>query len=177
MRDFCRYIVKAMGWGILSIGNLLPVSSYAFQIGKKVREFGARLYLKQCGKNVNIEKGASFSSRCTIGNNSGIGIKAQIGVCHIGDNVMMAPDVVILSQNHMFDRTDIPMNRQGVSEEKPVFIGNDVWIGQRVIILPGVHVGDGAIIGAGSVVTHDVNSYDIVAGNPARVIKKRKVNG
>ena len=55
-----------------------------------------------------------------------------------------------------------------------IVIGNDVWIGGRVIILPGVKIGDGAIIGAGSVVTKDVSEYDVVAGNPARVIKNRK---
>ena len=55
-----------------------------------------------------------------------------------------------------------------------IVIGNDVWIGGRVIILPGVKIGEGAIIGAGSVVTKDVSEYDVVAGNPARVIKNRK---
>ena len=53
-------------------------------------------------------------------------------------------------------------------------IGNDVWIGQRVIILPGVRIGDGVIIGAGAVVTKDVPDYAVVAGNPARIIKYRK---
>ena len=52
-------------------------------------------------------------------------------------------------------------------------IGNDVWIGQNAVILPGVHIGDGAIIGASSVVGHDVPPYTIVAGNPARVLRKR----
>ena len=52
-------------------------------------------------------------------------------------------------------------------------IGNDVWIGQNATILPGVHIGDGAIIGASSVVGHDVDPYTIVVGNPARVIRKR----
>ena len=52
-------------------------------------------------------------------------------------------------------------------------IGNDVWIGQNAVILPGVHIGDGAIIGANSVVGHDVPPYTIVAGNPARVLRKR----
>ena len=66
------------------------------------------------------------------------------------------------------------MCKQGSTEERPVVIGNDVWIGGRVIILPGVKIGDGAIVGAGSVVTRDVSEYDIVAGNPARVIKNRK---
>ena len=52
-------------------------------------------------------------------------------------------------------------------------IGNDVWIGQNALILPGVHIGDGAIIGANSVVGSDVDSYTIVAGNPAKVLRRR----
>ena len=58
-------------------------------------------------------------------------------------------------------------------EEKPVYIGDDVWIGDRVIILPGVHVGDGCVIAAGSVVTKDVPRYTVVGGVPAKVIRER----
>ena len=57
---------------------------------------------------------------------------------------------------------------------KPVVIGDDVWIGQRVVILPGIKIGSHSIIGAGSVVTKDVDKYSVVAGNPARLIKQRK---
>ncbi len=66
------------------------------------------------------------------------------------------------------------MRGQGFSEEKAVVIGDDVWIGGRVIILPGVHVGSHSIIGAGAVVTKDVPEWAIVAGNPAIVKKYRK---
>jgi maltose O-acetyltransferase len=66
------------------------------------------------------------------------------------------------------------MMEQGFEEERPVRIGNDVWIGDRVIILPGVTIGDGCIIGAGSIVTHDTPPYSISAGNPARVIRYRR---
>ena len=164
---------KILGGAILLFGRNLPSSQSKLKIGKCIRLFGTRLFLTQCGRNVNIERNAIFSSRCTIGNNSGIGINARLGVVHIGDNVMMAPDCIALTQNHQFERVDIPMNCQGVQDEKPIYIGNDVWIGQRVIILPGIHIGNGAIIGAGSVVTKDVKDYDIVAGNPAKVIRNR----
>ena len=85
----------------------------------------------------------------------------------------MGTDVTIITRNHRFDRTDIPMMEQGFEEERPVYIGNDVWIGDRVLILPGVHIGDGSIIAAGAVVTKDVPLYSIAAGVPARKIRDR----
>jgi maltose O-acetyltransferase len=108
-----------------------------------------------------------------IGNNSGIGDNAWLGAVKIGDNVMMAPNVTILSRNHVFEDKLIPMSKQGVTEDNPVIISDDVWIGTRAIILPGVTIGKGSIIGAGAVVTKNVPEYTIVAGNPARVIKQR----
>ena len=124
---------------------------------------------------MNIEHGAVFSAKASLGDYSGIGINARInGECKIGTHVMMGTDVVIITRNHAFDRTDIPMMEQGFENERPVEIGNDVWIGDRVIILPGVTVGDGSILAAGAVVTHDVPAYAVVAGVPAKIIKMRK---
>lgn len=124
---------------------------------------------------MNIEQGAIFSARVSFGDYSGNGFDAWInGTCTIGHHVMMGKDVVILTRNHAFDRTDIPMMEQGFEEERPVEIGNDVWIGDRVIILPGVNVGDVGILAAGAIVTHDVPPYAIVAGVPAKIIKMRK---
>ena len=82
-------------------------------------------------------------------------------------------DVIIQSTNHLFDSRLTPMRLQGKTEDDPIVIGDDVWIGARAIILPGVHIGRGAIVSAGAVVTDDVPEYAIVAGNPARVIKQR----
>ena len=130
--------------------------------------------LADCGAEVNIEKDAIFSQKVTLGDFSGIGINAKIyGECHIGAFVMMGTDVTVITRNHRFDRIDIPMMRQGFEEEKPVYIGDDVWIGDRVIILPGVHIGNGCIIAAGSVVTKDVAPYTVVGGVPAHFIKER----
>lgn len=86
---------------------------------------------------------------------------------------MMAPDVIIIGENHQFSRLDVPMRLQGYQEYPPVYIDDDVWIGARVIILPGITIGKGSILGAGSVVTKDVPPFSIVAGNPARIIRNR----
>ena len=66
-----------------------------------------------------------------------------------------------------------PPSKEDLPLKGDTVIGNDVWIGQNAVILPGVHIGDGAIIGANSVVGSNVDPYTIVAGNPARVIRKR----
>ena len=154
----------------------LPESFFWINIGqKRIRAFCGKLILAKCGKYVNIEKGAQFPSAVELGDYSGIGIRAQInGKAVIGKNVMMGPDVCMYARNHAFDRTDIPMNQQGFTPEKPIVIEDDVWIGARVIILPGVHIGTGAVVGAGAVVTKDVPDYAVVGGNPARILKMRK---
>ena len=86
----------------------------------------------------------------------------------------MGPEVIVYTTGHKFDRTDIPMMEQGSTEERPVSIGNDVWIGRRVMIMPGVTIGDGCVIGAGAVVTKDIPPYNVAGGVPARVLKSRE---
>lgn len=81
---------------------------------------------------------------------------------------------MIFHGDHEMSRRDIPMRLQGDSVSKPVVIGDDVWIGARSIILKGVHIGKGAVIAAGAVVTKDVPEYAIVGGVPAKVIKYRE---
>lgn len=156
----------------------LPPSFSGIQLGQKaLRGFCGKLMLKSCGRHVNIEQGAVFSAKASLGDYSGIGVNARInGMCTIGRQVMMGTDVVILTRNHAFARTDIPMMEQGFEEERPVVIGDDVWIGDRVIILPGVTVGKGCILAAGAVVTHDVPDYAVVGGVPARILKMRNVS-
>lgn len=156
----------------------LPGSDTLYSFGSKgIRRAVCKGIFKNAGQNINIEHGAFFGSGrdIEIGNNSGLGLNCRVsGPLVLGNNVMMGPDVIIYTQSHNFSRTDVPMNTQGDAPKEDVSIGNDVWIGARVIILPGVKVGDGAILAAGAIVTKDVEPYTIVGGNPAKVIKSRK---
>lgn len=86
----------------------------------------------------------------------------------IGDHVMLGPGVHIYTPCHPLQRDD---RKSGAEYAKPVVIGNDVWIGGRAVICPGVTIGDGAVVGAGAVVTKDVPKDCVVAGNPAVVIR------
>lgn len=153
----------------------LPVSySRGGKMARRLRAWTSSKFIKRCGCNVNIERGAVITSLTSIGDNSGIGINARIhGEVSIGNNVMMGPECIIYTSNHAFSRTDIPMCQQGSDPQRPVTIGNDVWIGGRVIILPGVTINDGVVIGAGAVVTKDVPPYAIVGGNPAKILRFR----
>ena len=119
--------------------------------------------------------GGPIGEGLKVGNNSNIGPYCYIGCSgyiEIGNNVMMGPRVSIYAENHIFNRTDIPMKEQGVALEF-VRIEDDCWIASHSVILPGVTVGRGSIVSAGSVVTKDVPPFSIVGGSPAKVIRTR----
>lgn len=152
----------------------LPIS-YHFKFAKTWRRVFGRKILKYCGKNVNIERNAYFNEHVSLGDNSDLGVNCEaLGPVTIGCDVMMGPDVVIYTRNHKHDNLDIPMNQQGFEEYRPVVISDDCWIGKRVFIMPGVTIGKGTIIGAGSVVTKSFPEYSVLGGVPAKLIKSRK---
>lgn len=160
-----------------TLGNLFSsdIPIIGRMIGRPIRNFCAYLILSKCGKNITIEDHSIFSSRIELGNNSGIGKNCFIqGKTIIGNDVMMSPGVKIYSINHNFSDLNNPMNKQGSQKEKPIYIGNDVWIGCNVILLPGVKIGNGVILGTGSVVRKNIPDYAIVYGNPAEIIDFRR---
>jgi maltose O-acetyltransferase len=158
------------------IARHLPGNYTPYSLGsKKIRAFICKPLFKRFGENVDIGPEVEFLNvrKCEMGDHSGIGAHCSIGTVIIGNYVMMGTHCLILSRNHRFDDVKVPMCQQGFQEDKPVFIEDDVWIGSSVIILPGVRVGRGSIIGAGAVVTENIEPYTIVGGNPARVIGRR----
>jgi len=109
-----------------------------------------------------------IGSNCVIG--PGCVITGQGGVT-IGDDVIIGPRVLILPVDHNYERDDAPIREQGL-RPLPILIENNVWIGGGATILGGATIRSGAVVGAGSVVKEDVPSRCVVAGNPAKVIRR-----
>lgn len=133
------------------IGKLLPESTTVLpplyiDYGKPVSS-GKRCFIQQC---------------CTFFGRGGI---------TIGDDVFIGPKVNLITINH-----DVNPENRSATYGRPIVIEDKVWIGINATVLPGVRIGYGAIIGAGSVVTKDVPPMTIVAGNPARIIRKIETN-
>ncbi len=115
-----------------------------------------------CDYGVNIKVGKNFFANyhCVILDNGGI---------TIGDNVMFAPNVSLYTVGHPLDAD---LRNEGWEQTKPITIGDNVWIGGNVVILPGVTIGDNVVVGAGAVVAKDLPSNVLALGNPCRVVRE-----
>lgn len=124
--------------------------------------------LKVNGKSI-------FTSKTYLGNNvhfNGIHISG-CGEVHIGDNFHSGRECLVITQNHNYEGDKIPYDH--TYKCKDVHIKDNVWIGDRVIILGGVSIGEGAIIQAGSVVVCDIPEYSIAGGHPAKPFAQRDI--
>lgn len=113
------------------------------------------------GFNLHLGRGVFLNFNCVV---------LDVAPVHIGDGTQIGPGVQILAADHPRDPA---LRAQGLEFGRPVRIGRNVWIGAGALILPGVTVGDDALVGAGSVVTRDVPPGATVVGNPARVVVAR----
>lgn len=123
----------------------------------------------RCGKNIYLGKNSHINQFCCIWASKNTKII-------LGDDLLMGPGVKMFSSNHNTKDVSLPMNVQPWVE-RDIVIGNDVWIGSNSVILAGVKIGDGTVIGAGSVVTKDIPAFVVAGGVPARTIKPRKTDG
>jgi len=110
-----------------------------------------------------VEERAYIGHHCLLYGHGGI---------RVGRDALLANNVQLICGNHTFARRDIPIRDQP-SEEKPIVVGDDVWLGASAIVLGGVTIGQGAVVGAGAVVTGDLPPYSIARGVPARVVGER----
>ena len=148
-------------------------SKIPFSIGEKMRFYFYKKTLKKVGENVNFSYGVIFSHRdISIGDNVRFGPYNTIGLVDFGNNILIGQYVHFLSgkNQHNYERKDIPINQQGGKQEK-ITIENDIWIGTGSIIMSTIS--HGSIVAAGSIVVNTFGEYNIIGGNPAKVIKKR----
>ncbi|MCH5162142.1 MAG: sugar O-acetyltransferase [Clostridiales bacterium] len=114
-------------------------------------------FYTDCGKNITVGKNVFINEGCCFQDQGGI---------TIGDNCLIGQQVVIATLNH-----DLCPDKRANMQPAPVLIGKNVWVGAHATILPGVTIGDNAVVAAGAVVTKDVPANTVVAGVPAKVIK------
>lgn len=115
-----------------------------------------------CDYGFNIEIGDNFYANHNL-------VILDAAKVSFGDNVFIAPNCAFYTAGHP---VDVNKRNTGLEYAKPITIGNNVWIGGNVVVLPGVNIGDNTTIGAGSVVTKDIPADVIAVGNPCRIIKK-----
>lgn len=120
-------------------------------------------------RNIVLGKGVRIGADCRLWAGHGL------GRIIVGDDVLFGPDVLVTAASYRYNDGQ-PVTRQ-MMDEADVVIGDDVWFGTRVVVLPGVRIGDGAIVAAGAIVKDHVPPMAIVAGQPARVVGTRKLPG
>lgn len=177
--------------GLLFIGRRVQIAhAYQLRCGKNLI-LEDQVYINalsatgiQIGDNVSIARDsilictgviAQRGQGITIGHGTGINARAYLGGqggIQIGNDVIFGPDVKIFSENHNYADPDQTIKAQGVSR-KGVSIGDNCWLGSGVTVLDGVHIGNGCVIAAGSVVSRSIPENSIAAGIPAKVIKNR----
>ena len=153
--------LKKAGENLKIAENVKILQPELVSIGDNV-EFYYGVYIQPCGKEVAIGSGTHFAPYGVL-----------YGPLEVGENCAIAAHVVLASVQHTHTDVDTPFVKQPVDQRK-ITIQDNVWIGANAVITPGITIGTGSIIGAGAVVTKDVEPYSVMGGVPARLIRKRK---
>ena len=176
-------------------------SSIPTEIGIRLRAVAYRPLFKKCGRNLRVDSGVTIlgfrnislgdnisimknsyiyahdGGELTIGDNFTLNTNSQLGASFgkiiIGSDCAIAPNCLLRASNHKFDNPDIPFRKQGHTYGE-IILEDDIWIASNSVITADTVIGRSSIIGAGSVVTKDIEPYSIVGGVPAKLIRKRK---
>lgn len=153
------------------------VKNMPYNIGKKLRKITAGPLFCQVGKNFSVGMGANFGdgSRIELSEYANLGPQFSLtgfGKVRFGEHIMMGYECMFITSNHKA----FPGGGYDGIENKDITIGSHVWFGHRVIVLPGITIGNHAIIGAGAVVSSNIPDYGVAVGNPAKVVKTRKID-
>jgi acetyltransferase-like isoleucine patch superfamily enzyme len=137
------------------------------EIGDRVFA-GPSCWLQAIPDGDNRETAISIGSGTSI---AGLCVISAVRSVRLEKNVLLARNVYISDHIHKYTQTDLPILAQGIDKIKPVLIKAGAWLGQNVVVCPGVTIGAGSVIGANSVVTQDIPDYCVAVGAPARVVK------
>ncbi|MCW2583708.1 MAG: transferase hexapeptide repeat containing protein [Klenkia sp.] len=170
MKRWTRVLASARDVGIVvQVGRLLHYYGYSHVVPRRAATIGRGVAM---APNVSLRNGA----RITIGDGAHVGERCLLwagerATIVLGEKALLGPEVMVTVANYQM-RPGIPVVDQP-RDEADVVIGAGCWLGARVIVLPGVSIGEGAVVGAGSIVTKDVPPHAIAVGSPARVIGTR----
>lgn len=174
LRSFLRHYLRRwyLGRGLKRLGTGAIFGTGLLIIGPQNISVGSNF---SCWRHCTIA--ACDDGVIEIGDRVALNANVYLNACTggrivLGDDVLVAPNVVMRTSDHITVDRDRPIRQQGhISGE--IIVENDVWIGANATIVGGVRIGQGAVVGAGAVVTRDVEPYTIVGGVPARFIKQR----
>lgn len=182
LRAIKLILVLAITWPCVALTRFTKyvyvaelISLIPLRFGEQVRYEFYRRTLASCGEDVTINFGTILSyPDITVGSHVWLGTYNIIGHADLGDHTLTAQGCHIVSGDHPFARTDIPIMTQLGSQGR-LQLGPDIWLGANVIVM--ANIGRGCVIGAGSVVTRDVPDWAVAVGNPVRVLRYRQESG
>jgi acetyltransferase-like isoleucine patch superfamily enzyme len=150
----CNHVISNIPSHIIRLWYYKKIMNFKIGLGSTI----LMKTIVDCSKGVAIGKDSIVNARCRLDNR---------GTITIGDNVSISSDVIILTADHDMNSPSF------IGRTKPVVIEDYVWVGTRAIIMPGITIGKGAVVAAGSLLTKNVKPYQVLAGVPAKCIKER----
>lgn len=160
-----------IGKNVIIKGNIKI--GYGVNIESNVKIYNNTYLGNQVIIGDNVELRSNGISKVRIGDKTSINRNSMVmGLVTIKENCAIAPGCIIVGSNHVFDDVHVDIKKQGLSR-KGISIERNVWLGANVVVLDGVRIGEGSVIGAGSIVTKSIPAFSIAVGNPCKVVKSR----